>query len=98
MKKMLMLVFIVVVGLHYFQKAGPRSVTVQTEPAPEISSPAPYQQMPAPKPAARFSCDGRQYCSQMTSRAEAEFFVRSCPNVKMDGDRDGIPCENDSRF
>ncbi|WP_331498316.1 excalibur calcium-binding domain-containing protein [Pseudomonas sp.] len=45
-----------------------------------------------------FRCDGRQYCSQMTSRAEAEFFTRNCPNTKMDGDRDGIPCENDSRF
>ena len=46
----------------------------------------------------RFTCDGRQHCSQMTSRAEAEFFIRNCPNTKMDGDRDGIPCENDSRF
>ncbi|MFA3792568.1 excalibur calcium-binding domain-containing protein [Aliiglaciecola sp. SL4] len=40
-----------------------------------------------------FSCDGRQHCSQMTSRAEAEYFLRNCPNTKMDGDRDGIPCE-----
>lgn len=45
-----------------------------------------------------FKCDGRQYCSQMTSREEAEFFVKNCPDTKMDGDRDGIPCENDSRF
>lgn len=46
----------------------------------------------------QFSCDGRQYCSQMTSREEAEFFIRNCPDTKMDGDRDGIPCENDSRW
>ena len=45
-----------------------------------------------------FKCDGRQYCSQMTSRAEAEFFIKNCPNTRMDGDKDGIPCENDSRF
>ncbi|WP_323054400.1 excalibur calcium-binding domain-containing protein [Microbulbifer thermotolerans] len=45
-----------------------------------------------------FKCDGRQYCSQMTSREEAVFFTRNCPNTKMDGDGDGIPCENDSRF
>lgn len=45
-----------------------------------------------------FTCDGRQHCSQMTSRAEAEFFTKHCPNTKMDGDNDGIPCENDSRF
>ncbi|WP_394225262.1 excalibur calcium-binding domain-containing protein [Pseudoalteromonas spongiae] len=46
----------------------------------------------------RFKCDGRQYCSEMNSRAEAVFFIRNCPNTKMDGDRDGNPCENDSRF
>ena len=45
-----------------------------------------------------FTCDGRQHCSQMTSRAEAEWFIRNCPNTKMDGDGDGIPCENDSRW
>jgi len=45
-----------------------------------------------------FSCDGRLHCSQMTSRAEAVYFTKHCPNTKMDGDRDGIPCENDSRF
>ena len=47
---------------------------------------------------AGFSCDGREYCSQMSSRTEAEFFVRHCPDNKMDGDHDGQPCENDSRF
>ncbi|SEA41949.1 excalibur calcium-binding domain-containing protein [Microbulbifer marinus] len=47
---------------------------------------------------AKYSCDGRRYCSQMRSREEAEFFIKNCPNTKMDGDRDGIPCENDSRF
>jgi len=46
----------------------------------------------------QFSCDGRQHCSQMTSRVEAVYFINYCPNTKMDGDRDGIPCENDSRF
>ncbi|MBA0203364.1 excalibur calcium-binding domain-containing protein [Pectobacterium aroidearum] len=46
----------------------------------------------------RFVCDGRQYCSQMRSREEAYFFIENCPNTRMDGDHDGIPCENDSRF
>jgi len=40
-----------------------------------------------------FKCDGRTYCSQMTSCEEATFFLKSCPNVKMDGNNDGIPCE-----
>ena len=44
----------------------------------------------APK-AAR--CDARLYCSQMTSCAEATWFLKNCPGVKMDSDRDGVPCE-----
>lgn len=40
-----------------------------------------------------FHCDGRTYCSEMTSCAEAKYFLAHCPNVKMDGDHDGIPCE-----
>ena len=38
-------------------------------------------------------CDGRTYCSQMTSCAEAKFFLKNCPGTKMDGDGDGVPCE-----
>ena len=38
-------------------------------------------------------CDGRLYCSQMTSCAEATWFLKNCPGVKMDGNNDGIPCE-----
>ena len=41
----------------------------------------------------RFSCDGRTYCSQMSSCAEARFFLANCPGVRMDGNRDGVPCE-----
>jgi hypothetical protein len=40
-----------------------------------------------------FKCDGRTYCSQMRSCEEALFFLRNCPDVKMDGDNDGVPCE-----
>lgn len=40
-----------------------------------------------------FQCDGRTHCSQMRSCAEAEYFIRNCPNTQMDGDGDGIPCE-----
>lgn len=47
----------------------------------------------APSPDHRFQCDGRQHCSQMGSYEEARFFIQNCPNTKMDGDGDGIPCE-----
>jgi cold shock CspA family protein len=42
---------------------------------------------------ANFRCDGRQHCSQMTSCDEATFFIENCPDTKMDGDHDGVPCE-----
>lgn len=42
----------------------------------------------------QFNCDGRTHCSQMTSCEEAEFFLRNCPGVKMDGNNDGEPCES----
>ena len=40
-----------------------------------------------------YKCDGRNYCSQMTSCAEARYFLSNCAGVKMDGDGNGIPCE-----
>lgn len=45
------------------------------------------------QPASNFSCDGRKHCSQMTSCAEATYFTNYCPNTKMDGNHDGVPCE-----
>ncbi|WP_342741562.1 excalibur calcium-binding domain-containing protein [Pseudomonas kuykendallii] len=77
-------------GWNYYQK------NIATTQVDISSKPQTFQ---APATALHsFSCDGRQHCSQMRSRAEAEYFVRNCPNTKMDGDHDGVPCENDSRF
>jgi hypothetical protein len=47
-----------------------------------------------PVAASSYQCDGRTHCSQMRSCAEATYFLQHCPNTKMDGDRDGIPCED----
>lgn len=55
--------------------------------SPEKVAPA------APSMSTGFSCDGRKYCSQMKSCAEAKYFLANCPGVKMDGDKNGIPCE-----
>lgn len=41
----------------------------------------------------RFKCDGRTHCSEMTSCAEARYFLENCPNTQMDGNNDGEPCE-----
>ena len=41
----------------------------------------------------KYKCDGRQHCSQMHSYEEAKYFLDHCKDTKMDGDKDGIPCE-----
>ena len=46
-----------------------------------------------PRALGGFTCDGRTHCSQMKSCAEAKYFLANCPGVKMDGNGDGIPCE-----
>ncbi len=59
--------------------------------AAQSESTAPDQTAEAP--AAAYRCDGRVHCSRMTSCAEAEYFLRNCPGTKMDGNHDGVPCE-----
>ncbi|MGF6348137.1 excalibur calcium-binding domain-containing protein [Variovorax sp. W2I14] len=54
---------------------------------------APFSLSSTSQPSASFSCDGRTYCSQMTSCQEATYFLKNCPGVKMDGNNDGVPCE-----
>lgn len=73
---------------------GPCGAAPASAPA---SAAAPARTSAAPAAAvatgANFRCDGRTYCSQMTSCEEARFFLANCPGVKMDGNRDGEPCE-----
>jgi len=65
---------------------SPSGSPLRNEPLDSQSDPSDSERSP-------FRCDGRTYCSQMTSCAEAKYFLAHCPNVKMDGDHDGIPCE-----
>lgn len=65
--------------------------------APAPTAPQGVWNAPGSSPATAappaFQCDGRKSCSQMTSCNEAKFFLKNCPGVEMDGDHDGIPCE-----
>ena len=62
-------------------------------PAPAPTPRAAAATAPAVSTGSAFRCDGRIYCSQMHSCAEATFFLKNCPGVKMDGNHDGVPCE-----
>lgn len=87
---MFRLVLLVLLGLvawkgyeHYQEK--------RIAPAPPAASA--FTSKSTSQPAQAFRCDGRKYCSQMTSCAEATYFLKNCPGAKMDGNNDGVPCE-----
>ena len=85
------LVIVVILGLlgwqgyqHYEARTAKAAALPESPMAPVLAAPAVVSQ---------YKCDGRTYCSQMTSCEEATYFLRNCPGVKMDGDNDGVPCE-----
>jgi hypothetical protein len=91
MKKSIVIAVIVILGWcgNYYYKQQHRQDSVQ-ERQHNFSS---ISESQASENNIQFTCDGRTYCSQMHSCAEAKFFLKNCPNVKMDGNHDGIPCE-----
>lgn len=98
MKKLLLIALVAFGAWNYYQKQSTAKPILESVPQVLPDYTVPINKARAVANASQYRCDGRQHCSQMTSRAEAEFFIRNCPDTKMDGDRYGIPCENDSRF
>ena len=76
----------------YKTMSAPESAA-RTELSPAGGAPSPAQDAAATTAASQFTCDGRTHCSQMTSCAEATYFLQHCPNTQMDGNNDGEPCE-----
>ena len=83
LERLIPLVVVIALGAYGYKEYTQRAT-------PQTAYEAPSRETAAPS---SFHCDGRTHCSQMSSFAEAEFFLNNCPNVKMDGDSDGIPCE-----
>jgi hypothetical protein len=76
------------------RRAGTTAASAPDKIAPAVPAPPAAPAAPtAPDAPSGFHCDGRQYCSQMKSCAEAKYFLAKCPGVMMDGDKNGIPCE-----
>ena len=92
--KIQILGFLIMTGFAYMN-GGISSVTseISNLSGLNISAPAILSVSKPNVPNQQFRCDGRTHCSQMTSCAEATYFLRNCPNTRMDGDNDGIPCE-----
>lgn len=74
-------------GYRYLDEARHRRVLEHT-PRQPVAAPVDSGTPPAP-----YRCDGRTHCSQMTSCAEATWFINHCPGTQMDGNHDGVPCE-----
>ncbi len=89
MKRLIMTIVIAAVAWNGYFRRAEHTAIIQSPASDAINETKPF----AGTPAIRFTCDGRTHCSEMTSCAEATFFVKHCPGTKMDGDRDGIPCE-----
>lgn len=74
-------------------KAVAQSVDRSPAPAPVSLFESAQQAQPAQPTSSRFTCDGRKHCSQMTSCKEAKLFLKNCHGMEMDGNKDGVPCE-----
>jgi cold shock CspA family protein len=66
----------------------------RTEPVKASFTRATAESQPVSQGGDDYRCEGKQRCYEMTSCREAKFYNRNCPDTKMDGDGDGIPCED----
>lgn len=95
MKRLMIIVlFLLIAWQGYNEYKLRRIADAVTTGVPDIQqTKAPAETLRKTETKSQFRCDGRIYCSQMTSCAEATFFLKNCPGVKMDGNNDGVPCE-----
>lgn len=56
-----------------------------------LFSPAPRSATPSSS--GQFSCSGKRFCREMSSCAEAHYYLRQCGVASLDGNSDGEPCE-----
>jgi Excalibur calcium-binding domain len=92
MRNVVALVILLALGTYGYtqHQRGARLLEISESPAPHTKA---LPGSGSGSPGAMYKCDGRTYCSQMTSCAEATYFLQNCPGTKMDGNNDGIPCE-----
>ena len=95
MQRLIVLLVIATLGWYGYGKYQSRLAKPAVDVDTQSVQPFPLMQPQSERASvARFTCDGRTYCSQMTSCEEATYFLRNCPGTKMDGNNDGVPCES----
>lgn len=92
-KNLLSFIVIAVLAWFAYGKFKSMSETARYEGASAVAADQLTNTATAPAGPEQFACDGRTHCSQMHSCAEATYFIKHCPNTKMDGNNDGVPCE-----
>ena len=81
-------ILLIFVAIFVYNKMTETKIAPSTTRAPIISAPLKQRNT------ANYSCNGKIYCSEMTSCEEATYYQKHCPGTKMDGDGDGVPCES----
>lgn len=100
-KVMLVLILSIITGYGYNKyqdNTAPETPAISSIDDIKATKPAllPVENNESTKPVSNsnYKCDSRTYCAQMTSCEEATFFINNCPDTKrMDGNKDGVPCE-----
>lgn len=66
---------------------------IRTTPSPATYVPQGQKEESVEPEQTAYSCEGKVHCSEMRSCEEAKYYLKHCPGVKIDGDGDGNPCE-----
>ena len=93
MRQVVLILLIAVLGWYGYGRYQERERRTDSPPARTDAVSKPLENSVRRQQFENFRCDGRTTCSQMTSCAEATFFLKNCPGTQMDGNNDGVPCE-----
>ena len=85
--KSLLILFVIVASVYLYDKFY-KNINLNIAPnLPEFQTQVIEQKE-------QFQCQGKVWCTEMSSPEEALFYLNNCPGTKMDGDNDGEPCEH----
>ncbi|WPD21660.1 MAG: excalibur calcium-binding domain-containing protein [Candidatus Electrothrix scaldis] len=75
-------------GVYFFEEKRVHPVRTRTQAVVPAKTTVKKQEK------SKYTCKGKTRCNEMRSCEEAKFYLKHCPGTKMDGDHDGIPCED----
>lgn len=93
----------VLVALQKEAQSVPRGLWALSNPIPPWewrkqhpypASAIPMTEVVTPSTMPNLRCGNKKYCNQMTSCDEAKYYLNQCGVKRLDGNGDGVPCEN----